>query len=277
MKKGFFCIINCVIVILICNSFALEAKAATYGDGDVVSYNTITEEDILMSGCVIKGDITYRQVANRESTTVVDGRNGLLNDNQFLKIGQQELFISGSPIYYGIYSDAAIFYKAFLYFQEYFPGYGSYTLCVYPVYSLPVEPDNGLYIPIHTHDFVTGVIYDATCNNDGLEGTYCKTCGFIKESSPISAFGFTLEKYAQEKMDAAKSGQTIVLEFGTLNSFPKTFMEKIAAKVASGVTFEFRYKWNNKLQKITIPAGSVVDTTLDWYGPATMEQLYGAN
>lgn len=131
--------------------------------------------------------------------------------------------------------------------------------------------------PVHTHDFVTGTIYDATCDTDGLEGTYCKTCGFIKESSPISAFGFTLEKYAQEKMDAAKSGQTIVLEFGTLNSFPKTFMEKIAAKVASGVSFEFRYKWNNKLQKITIPAYSTVDTNLDWYGPATMEQLYGAN
>lgn len=131
--------------------------------------------------------------------------------------------------------------------------------------------------PAHTHNFVTGIIYDATCDHDGLEGTYCKTCGYILNSSPISAFGYTLETYAQQKIEASKSGQKIVLEFGELNSFPKSFMEKIAARVAEGVTFEFRYNVNHKLQKITIPAYSTVDTNLDWYGPATMEQLYGAN
>ena len=131
--------------------------------------------------------------------------------------------------------------------------------------------------PAHTHDFVTGTIYDATCDHDGLEGTYCKTCGYILNSSPISAFGYTLETYAQQKIEASKSGQKIVLEFGELNSFPKSFMEKIAARVAEGVTFEFRYNVNHVLQKITIPAYSTVDTNLDWYGPATMEQLYGAN
>ena len=134
-----------------------------------------------------------------------------------------------------------------------------------------------LFSVSHTHDFVTGTIYDATCDHDGLEGTYCKTCGYILNSSPISAFGYTLETYAQQKIEASKSGQKIVLEFGELNSFPKSFMEKIAARVAEGVTFEFRYNVNHVLQKITIPAYSTVDTNLDWYGPATMEQLYGAN
>ena len=129
----------------------------------------------------------------------------------------------------------------------------------------------------HVHSFVTGTIYEATCNSDGLEGTYCSTCGFIKESSPISAFGYTLETYAQQKMDAAKSGQTIVLEFGELSSFPKSFMEKIAQKVAAGVSFEFRYKVNHKLQKIKIPAYSTVDTSLDWYGYGKMAELYGMN
>ncbi len=129
----------------------------------------------------------------------------------------------------------------------------------------------------HIHSFVTGTIYEATCNSDGLEGTYCSTCGFIKESSPISAFGYTLDTYAQQKMDVAKSGQNIVLEFGELSSFPKSFMEKIAQKVAAGVSFEFRYKVNHKLQKIKIPAYSTVDTSLDWYGHDKMAELYGMN
>ena len=128
---------------------------------------------------------------------------------------------------------------------------------------------------MHVHKFVKGIIYEATTNADGLEGIYCESCGFVMESSPISAFAFTLDKYAQQKIDAAKPGQTIVLEFGEFNSFPKSFMQKIAGKVNSGVSFEFRYKVNHQLTKIKIPAGATVDTNLDWYGPATMEQLYG--
>lgn len=128
---------------------------------------------------------------------------------------------------------------------------------------------------MHVHKFVKGTIYEATTNADGLEGIYCESCGFVMESSPISAFAFTLDKYAQQKIDAAKPGQTIVLEFGEFNSFPKSFMQKIAGKVNTGVSFEFRYKVNHQLTKIKIPAGVTVDTNLDWYGPATMEQLYG--
>ena len=141
--------------------------------------------------------------------------------------------------------------------------------------NVPNDVSNN--VPVHIHSFVTGTIYEATCDHDGLEGTYCSTCGFIKESSPISAFGYTLETYAQQKMDAAKSGQTILLEFGELSSFPKSFMEKVAQKVAAGVSFEFRYKVNHKLQKIKIPAYSTVDTSLDWYGYGKMAELYGMN
>lgn len=141
--------------------------------------------------------------------------------------------------------------------------------------EVPGEPS--VVTPTHTHDFVTGTIYEATCEHDGLEGTYCKTCGFIKESSPISAYEYTLETYAGQKITAAKSGQKIILEFKELNSFPKAFMEKIAARVAEGVSFEFRYNVNHELQKITIPAYSTVDTSLDWYGYAKMAELYGMN
>ena len=48
-------------------------------------------------------------------------------------------------------------------------------------------------------------------------------------------------------------------------------------KSAQNVTFVFKYKWNHKLQTITIPAGTPIDLNFDWYGPAKMAELYGAN
>ena len=69
------------------------------------------------------------------------------------------------------------------------------------------------------------------------------------------------------------TGFEAVLNF---RSFPKAFMEKIAAKSMEGVTFVFHYKWNHVKQEITIPFGTAVDTQFDWYGPAKMAELYGA-
>lgn len=62
---------------------------------------------------------------------------------------------------------------------------------------------------------------------------------------------------------------------GVWNSFPKTFMEKVAAKSAEGVNFVFHYNWKNVKQEITIPAGKTFDLNMDWYGPATMNTLFG--
>lgn len=39
--------------------------------------------------------------------------------------------------------------------------------------------------PTHVHEWVEGEIYAATQYSDGLGGTYCKSCGAIKESYPI--------------------------------------------------------------------------------------------
>ena len=140
--------------------------------------------------------------------------------------------------------------------------------------SAPTPENN---TPSHTHEWVEGVLYAATQDSDGLEGIYCKTCGAIKESHPISAYSYSLNDYASPMINAAKAGQTITFEFGEWNSFPKSFMEKISAKSAQGVTFVFHYKWNHQKQEITIPAGTPVDLNFDWYGPAKMAELYGAN
>ncbi len=127
----------------------------------------------------------------------------------------------------------------------------------------------------HVHSFVYGVITEPTKDADGLEGEICTGCGAVRNTQPLSAYGYVLEKYALEKINASKPGQTITLEFGELNSFPKSFMEKLVEKSSAGVTFVFKYMVNHELQTITIPAGTPIDLNFDWYGYAKMAELYG--
>lgn len=138
----------------------------------------------------------------------------------------------------------------------------------------PVDNEN---IHEHIHDWIEGEIYSATKEKDGLGGIYCKSCGAIQNSYPISAYGYSINDYATPMINSSWAGQTVTFELGEWNSFPKAFMEKIAAKSLEGVSFVFHYKWNHEKQEITIPYGTIVDTSLDWYGPAKMAELYGAN
>ena len=128
----------------------------------------------------------------------------------------------------------------------------------------------------HVHNFQWQTITEPTKDTDGLEGEVC-SCGAVRNTQPLSAYGYALNEYATPMINAAKSGQTITFEFGVWNSFPKSFMAKLVDKSAQNVTFVFKYKWNHKLQTITIPAGTPIDLNFDWYGPAKMAELYGAN
>ena len=128
----------------------------------------------------------------------------------------------------------------------------------------------------HVHNFTWQTITEPTKDSDGLEGEVC-SCGATRNTQPLSAFGFILNDYAPSLIKAAKPGQTVTFEFGEWNSFPKSFMAKLVDKSAQNVTFVFKYKWNHKAQTITIPAGTPIDLNFDWYGPAKMAELYGAN
>ena len=130
--------------------------------------------------------------------------------------------------------------------------------------------------PAHVHNFQWQTITEPTKDADGLEGEVC-SCGAVRNTQPLSAYGYALNEYATPMINAAKAGQTITFEFGEWNSFPKSFMAKLVDKSAQNVTFVFKYKWNHKLQTITIPAGTPIDLNFDWYGPAKMAELYGAN
>ena len=128
----------------------------------------------------------------------------------------------------------------------------------------------------HTHDYYWQTIVEPTKDQDGLGCEYC-VCGATRNIQRISALGFTLTEYATPMVVNAKPGQTVEIDFGELNSFPKSFMEKVAVKTQQNVSFGFHYNWNHVGQEIKIPAGTEIDTNFDWYGPAKMAELYGAN
>ena len=140
--------------------------------------------------------------------------------------------------------------------------------------SAPVPPDN---TPEHVHSFTWQTISEPTQYADGLEGEVCTICGETRNTKSVSAYGYTLNGYAVSMINAAKAGQTVTFEFGEWNSFPKSFMAKLVDKSAQNVTFVFHYNWNHVKQEITIPAGTPIDLNFDWYGPAKMAELYGAN
>lgn len=158
--------------------------------------------------------------------------------------------------------------------RVYHMGLGGLYLCEN---NSPLDPgSNGSgSSQAHTHNYQYQVLQAPSVGADGEEAEVCTICGDIRNRQPISAMGYALYDYAVPMINASKPGQTITFEFGELNSFPKSFMEKLVDKSAQNVTFVFKYKWNHKLQKITIPAGTPIDLNFDYYGPAKMAELYG--
>ena len=140
----------------------------------------------------------------------------------------------------------------------------------------PVGPTLGTpSSPAHVHSFTWQTICEATPNSDGLEGEVC-SCGATRNTQPISAMDYAINKYADQMIKAAKPGQKITLEFGEFNSFPRYMMEKVAARMNENITFVFKFKQNKKMQTVTIEPGTAIDLQYDWYGPDKMKELYGA-
>lgn len=126
----------------------------------------------------------------------------------------------------------------------------------------------------HTHDFQWKTISEPTAEKDGLEAEVCSICGERRNEQPLSAYGYALNQYAAPVIEAAQPGQTTTLEFGEWNSFPKSFMDKVAAK--NDVTYVFKFKYNHQRYTICIPAGIKVDYNEDWFGPLKLAELFGA-
>ena len=72
----------------------------------------------------------------------------------------------------------------------------------------------------------------------------------------------------------AKSGQTIKIDLKDWNSIPKSFFEELAKR--RDITTVIRFVYNHKVYEFVIARGQTVDTSVDYYGPEKLIQLYGA-
>ena len=124
--------------------------------------------------------------------------------------------------------------------------------------------------PGHAHTWVFGTIYDATESTDGLEGEYC-SCGAVRNTSVIPA-GDMIIANNYKKIDAAKSGQNVVLDMKTMCNLSQAFMKRLASK--NNCSFTIRLMYQHKLYEFYIPAGTSFDTSLEYCGPEKLMEMF---
>lgn len=134
------------------------------------------------------------------------------------------------------------------------------------------------YVPACSHEYEWVVENDPTYDTTGLRVNKCKKCGNICESQIIPAtkddFGASQEYYAN-KIKQAKAGQTIIIDFGNWNTITKAFFEELSKKRDITTVIRFRYK--NQNYEFTIDKNQTIDTSLPYYGPEKLIQLYNAH
>lgn len=123
----------------------------------------------------------------------------------------------------------------------------------------------------HNHSYSWQTVKEATETEDGEEIYIC-SCGDIVDRRSISATG-TYWTNCENKLKNAKTGDSVLLESGLWHSFSKKTMQEIANRRDIDVVITLTYKGVN--YKITIPKGTKFDTSLDWYGPEKLKQMFG--
>lgn len=143
--------------------------------------------------------------------------------------------------------------------------------------TYPPEVDSGSSDTQCDHDYVWTTVNEATEDYEGLEDCRCTKCGAVCASRKIPRlsdnYNYVVEKET-EKYVQAKSGQTIKIDLKDWNSIPKSFFEELAKR--RDITTTIRFVYNHKVYEFTIERGQTVDTSVDYYGPEKLIQLYGA-
>ena len=156
---------------------------------------------------------------------------------------------------------------------------------LYPNYLIGTTVAKTLYIeaPSQTqggicdHNYEWMVENEPTEDKTGLLVEKCTKCGNIRSSQVIPAIKDDYGRCMYERTKqilCAKSGQTITVDIGYWDSLPKSFFEALANKRDITVKVKFMYKGNH--YEFTIAPGQTIDTSLDYYGPEKLIQLYGA-
>ena len=156
----------------------------------------------------------------------------------------------------------------------------------YPNYLIGTVAAKTLYIEafsqsssgtICDHNYEWMVENEPTEDKTGLLVEKCTKCGNIRSSQVIPAIKDDYGRCMYERTKQilrAKSGQTITVDIGYWDSLPKSFFEALANKRDITVKVKFMYK--GKHYEFMIAPGQTIDTSLDYYGPEKLIQLYSA-
>lgn len=121
------------------------------------------------------------------------------------------------------------------------------------------------------HSWEHRTLYEPTENCDGEEADVCTKCGATVNRQSIPAFyGFLSNRY--EQIDSAKSGSNTVLDLRDNCNLSQDFMKRLAKKNDCNFTIKFEYKHVH--YELDIPAGTKFDTSLEWYGPEKLMEMF---
>ena len=73
--------------------------------------------------------------------------------------------------------------------------------------------------------------------------------------------------------EKVKPGNTMVVDASDWHSFRATALNELTDK--KGVSYTFYYKYRGECFYLTVPAGTVFDESIPWYGPYKMNAMFG--
>ena len=71
----------------------------------------------------------------------------------------------------------------------------------------------------------------------------------------------------------AKAGDNMAIDASEWHSFRAGLLNELLAK--EGVSYTFYYKYRDECFSVTVPAGTVFDESIPWYGPYKMSAMFG--
>jgi hypothetical protein len=127
------------------------------------------------------------------------------------------------------------------------------------------------------HDYEWLVENEPTEDETGLLVEKCTKCGSIRASQMMPAIKDDYGRCMYERTKSvlnAKPGQTITVDIGYWDTLPKAFFEALANK--RDITVNVKFMYEGKHCEFTIDPAQTIDTSVDYYGPEKLMQLYGA-
>lgn len=124
----------------------------------------------------------------------------------------------------------------------------------------------------HKHNYDWRITAIGSSLVDQKEEYVCTGCGEKTGNVRITPSSDIFFTETVRRIDDTPQGGLVVIHHGSINSYPRALMDKIASR--RDLTFIFYYSYNGAYFKTTIPARSPVNVSYDYYGPAMLCALY---